>query len=64
MRVKDVLALGEGAIIELDKIVGEPVEIFANERLIARGEVVVIEEDFGVRITEVVKKTEVRGEIS
>lgn len=56
MRIKDVLSLGEGSIIELDKVVGEPVEIYANKKLIARGEVVVIDEDFGVRVTEIVRK--------
>lgn len=56
MRIKDVLSLGEGSIIELDKVVGDPVEIYANKKLIARGEVVVIDEDFGVRVTEIVRK--------
>ncbi len=56
MRIRDVLSLGEGSIIELDKVVGEPVEIYANKKLIARGEVVVIDEDFGVRVTEIVRK--------
>lgn len=58
MRVRDVLSLGEGSVIELDKVVGEPVEIFANGRLIAYGEVVVIDEDFGVRINEIFRKVE------
>lgn len=56
MRIRDVLSLGEGSIIELDKVVGEPVEIYANNKLIARGEVVVIDEDFGVRVTEIVRR--------
>lgn len=56
MRIKDVLSLGEGSIIELDKLVGEPVDIYANNKLIARGEVVVIDEDFGVRVTEIVRR--------
>ncbi len=56
MRIKDVLSLGEGSIIELDKVVGDPVEIYANKKLIARGEVVVIDEDFGVRVTEIVRR--------
>lgn len=54
MKIKDVLNLGPGAVIELNKLAGEPVDIFINERLIARGEVVVIDEDFGVRITEII----------
>lgn len=62
MRVKDVLSLTEGSVIELDKVVGEPVEIFANDRLIAYGEVVVIDEDFGVRINEIVSKGRLEGD--
>lgn len=58
MKVKDVLSLGVGAIIELDKVIGEPMEIYANDRVIARGEVVVVDEDFGIRVTEIVKKDE------
>ena len=52
--IKDVLALGEGSIIELDKPANEPVELLVNDRLVARGEVVVIDENFGVRVTEIV----------
>jgi flagellar motor switch protein FliN/FliY len=50
-----VLAFGEGTIVELDKLAGEPVEMYAGEKLIAYGEVVVVDENFGVRITEVNK---------
>lgn len=64
MKIKDVLALGEGSVIELDKLVGEPMEIYANDKLIARGEVVVIEEDFGVRITEIVKNRAMQGTLN
>ena len=64
MKIKDVLALGEGSVIELDKLVGEPMEIYANDKLIARGEVVVIEEDFGVRITEIVKNRSLQGSLN
>ena len=46
--------MGEGTIIELDKLAGEPVDILVNNNLIARGEVVVIDENFGVRVTEIV----------
>ena len=49
--LSDVLKLTSGSVIELEKLVGEPLEIFANGRLIAEGEAVVIEEQFGVRIT-------------
>ncbi|TAL39452.1 MAG: flagellar motor switch protein FliN [Spirochaetes bacterium] len=56
--VKDILGLGEGSIIELDKLAGEPVDLLVNGKLIARGEVVVIDENFGVRVTDIVSKDE------
>lgn len=52
--IKNVLELTKGSIIELDKVAGEPVELYANGKLIAKGEVVVIEENFGLRITSIV----------
>lgn len=58
MQVRKILALGEGSIIELDKLAGEPVDLFVNKKLIAKGEVVVIDENFGVRITEIVSSRE------
>ena len=51
--VKDILELASGSIIELDKLAGEPVDILVNSRLIAKGEVVVIDENFGVRVTDI-----------
>lgn len=56
--VRDILELTQGSIIELDKLAGEPVDVFVNNTLIATGEVVVIEENFGVRITEIVNTKE------
>lgn len=56
--VKDVLGLGEGSIIELDKLAGEPVDLLVNNKLIAKGEVVVIDENFGVRVTDIVSPSE------
>ena len=53
-QVREILQLGEGSIIELDKLAGEPVDVKVNQRLIAKGEVVVIDENFGVRITEII----------
>jgi len=53
-KIKEILGMGEGTIIELDKLAGEPVDILVNSNLIARGEVVVIDENFGVRVTEIV----------
>ena len=56
--VKEILQLASGSIIELDKLAGEPVDILVNSRLIAKGEVVVIDENFGVRITDIISKAE------
>ena len=56
--VKEILELSGGSIIELDKLAGEPVDILVNNRLIAKGEVVVIDENFGVRITDILSKTD------
>jgi flagellar motor switch protein FliN/FliY len=56
--IKEILSMGEGTIIELDKLAGEPVDILVNHKLIAKGEVVVIDENFGVRVTEVVSPME------
>ncbi len=58
MTLKQVMELGVGSLIELDKLTGEPVDILVNNKLIARGEVVVIDENFGVRITEIVSPQE------
>lgn len=52
MTIEEVLKLGPGSLIELDKLAGEPVELLVNDRRIARGEVVVVDDSFGVRITE------------
>jgi flagellar motor switch protein FliN/FliY len=56
--IKEILGMGEGTIIELDKLAGEPVDILVNRKLIAKGEVVVIDENFGVRVTEIVPPNE------
>ncbi|MDR2468283.1 MAG: flagellar motor switch protein FliN [Spirochaetaceae bacterium] len=56
--IKEILLMGEGTIIELDKLAGEPVDILVNHKLIAKGEVVVIDENFGVRVTEIVSPAE------
>lgn len=55
MQVNQLLKLGRGAVLELDKKVGEPIDIFVNNRLVARGEVVVVEDKIGVTMTEVIK---------
>ena len=54
MLIKDLLQLGPGSIVELDKLAGEPLEVLVNERLVARGEVVMVNEKFGIRLTDVI----------
>ncbi|UZN22975.1 flagellar motor switch protein FliN [bacterium 3DAC] len=58
MTLRELLSLGEGSIIQLDKLAGEPMNVLVNGKVIARGEVVVIDESFGVRILEIVDKRE------
>jgi flagellar motor switch protein FliN/FliY len=58
MLIKDLLQIGQGSVVELDKVAGEPMEILANNRLIARGEVVVVNDKFGVRLTDIISKSE------
>lgn len=58
MQVEEVLNLGSGAIVELDKLNGEPVDILVNNRLVARGEVVAVDENFGVKITQIIDPEE------
>ena len=62
--IKDILGMGEGTIIELDKLAGEPVDILVNHKKIAKGEVVVIDENFGVRVTEILSPMERVSELS
>ncbi len=54
MLVEDVLKLGEGSVVELDKLAGDPVDVFVNDRLVARGEVLVLNDSFCVRVSEIV----------
>ena len=54
LNVKDVLKLGSGSVVPLDSLVGDPVNVFVNDRLVARGEVLVVHDNFAIRITEVV----------
>jgi flagellar motor switch protein FliN len=58
MLINDLLQLGQGSVVELEKLAGEPMEIYVNNRLIARGEVVVINEKFGVRLTDIISPSE------
>jgi flagellar motor switch protein FliN/FliY len=54
MLVEDVLKLAEGSVVELDKLAGDPVDVFVNDRLVARGEVLVLNDSFCVRVNEIV----------
>jgi flagellar motor switch protein FliN len=64
MLINDLLQLGQGSVIELSKLAGEPLEILVNSRLIARGEAVVINEKFGVRITDIISPLERVNQLS
>ena len=56
--VKDILGLNQGAVVELSKLAGEPLDIFVNSKLVARGEAVVVNEKFGVRLVDIVSPDE------
>jgi len=56
--IKDLLQLGQGSVLELDKLAGEPLEVLVNGKLVARGEVVVVNEKFGVRLTDIISPLE------
>ena len=58
MLINELLQLGQGSVIELTKLVGEPLEVLVNQKLVARGEVVVVNEKFGVRLTDIVSPME------
>ncbi len=60
MQVSQLLKLGRGAVVELDRKVGEAIDIYVNNRLVARGEVVVVEERLGITMTEIIKSDRVR----
>lgn len=58
MLVEDVLQLGEGAVVELDKLAGDPVDVYVNDRHVARGEVLVLNDNFCVRVNEIITPSE------
>ncbi len=58
MVVRDLLNLGQGSVIELNKLAGEPMEILVNDKLVAKGEAVVVNEKFGVRLTDIISPKE------
>src|SRR4051794_39516245 len=61
MLVEDVLRLAEGSVVELDKLAGDPVDVFVNDRLVARGEVLVLNDNFCVRVNEIVAGAKEEG---
>lgn len=56
--IKDLLQLGQGSVLELDKLAGEPLEILVNGKMVAKGEVVVVNEKFGIRLTDIISPIE------
>lgn len=58
MQINELLQLGKGSVVELNKLLGEPFEVLVNEKLVARGEVVVVNDHFGVRLTDIISPNE------
>ncbi len=58
MLIRDILQLAQGSVVELSKFAGEPLEVLVNEKLVARGEVVVVNEKFGIRLTDIISPVE------
>lgn len=58
MSIREILELGQGSVVELSKLAGEPLEVLVNEKLVARGEVVVVNEKFGIRLTDIISPVE------
>lgn len=59
LSIQDLLQLGQGSVIELEKLAGEPLDIFVNGKIIARGEAVIVNEKFGVRLTEILSPEDI-----
>jgi len=64
LKVRDILSLQDGSIVELNRLAGDPVDILVNNRLIARGEVIVIDENFAIRVTDILSPTEIVSTVS
>ena len=64
MTVQEILRLGRGAVIQLDRLAGEPIDIYVGDRRFAEGEVVVLGEHFGVRITRILSRSPVQGSLA
>ena len=58
MTIQDLLQLGQGSVIELTKLAGEPLDVYINDRLVARGEAVIVNEKFGIRVTDIISQRE------
>lgn len=58
MTIQDLLQLGQGSVIELTKLAGEPLDVYINNRLVARGEAVIVNEKFGIRITDIISQND------
>jgi flagellar motor switch protein FliN/FliY len=58
LSIREILELGQGSVVELTKLAGEPLEVLVNEKLVARGEVVVVNEKFGIRLTDIISPVE------
>lgn len=58
MPIREILQLGQGSVVELTKFAGEPLEVLVNDKLVARGEVVVVNEKFGIRLTDIISPVE------
>jgi flagellar motor switch protein FliN/FliY len=58
MTIQDLLQLGQGSVIELTKLAGEPLDVYINNRLVARGEAVIVNEKFGIRITDIISQSD------
>lgn len=59
MTLSNILKLGKGAVIELDRTIGEPIDVYINNKIVAKGEIVVVDDKIGVTLTEVVSKTKI-----
>jgi flagellar motor switch protein FliN/FliY len=58
MTIQDLLQLGQGSVVELSKLAGEPLDVYINNRLVARGEAVIVNEKFGIRITDIISQSD------
>lgn len=58
MTIQDLLQLGQGSVVELTKLAGEPLDVYINNRLVARGEAVIVNEKFGIRITDIISQND------